>query len=211
MSQRLEAMKLIERRAEVEGYVVRPLSAKVLQSSIPEQRGWVDRDAFQSITGRRREPQFRLADELGVADYPCPAGGCRLTDPGFSRRMRDLIAHEGLRLHAVQLLRYGRHFRLSPTAKAVVGRDQQDNRAIASRAAGGDWTVEAADAPGPVALISGKAGSGEKRVAAAITARYGRARRRSAVRVRLKKHGSDAEEMIKTAPADEDLLDRLRI
>ncbi len=211
MSQRLEAMKLIERRAGVEGYVVRPLSAGALEPSIPEKLGWVDREAFHSITGRRREPQFRLADELGVTDYPCPAGGCRLTDPGFARRMRDLLSHEGLSLSRVQLLRIGRHFRLSHRTKAVVGRDRTENLALMSRALAGDLLLEVIDRPGPLTLLQDMPGPEEIHAAAAITARYSQARNKKNVRVAVKRQGKEGGKTIEVAPAQEKIAGSLRI
>jgi tRNA-uridine 2-sulfurtransferase len=91
----------------------------------------VDRERLLNIEGRSRKPQIRLADHFGIQDYPCPAGGCLLTDPGFSRRMRDLILHHpDFRLNDVHLLKMGRHFRLSPHLKLVVGRNEEDNRKI---------------------------------------------------------------------------------
>ncbi len=56
MSQRRQAMKLIEKEAGLEGLVVRPLSAGLLEPSIPEREGWVDREKLLSIRGRSRKP-----------------------------------------------------------------------------------------------------------------------------------------------------------
>ncbi len=211
MSQRLDAMELIERRAEVEGFVVRPLSAGMLSPSIPERKGWVAREAFESIQGRQRRPQFELAEKLGIGDYPCPAGGCRLTDPNFARRMRDLMANGGLNLADVRLLSHGRHFRLSPRAKAVVGREKQENIVLSSLAAEGDLLLEAVEAPGPLTLIRGDVENGQVRTAAAITARYGQARHMDEVTVKVKVKGSEGQNKVKTPPAGEQMLEELRI
>ena len=89
MSQRREAMKLIEAEAGLEGLVVRPLSAALLEPTIPEQKGWIDRSRLLKIRGRSRKPQIELARTYGLTDYPCPAGGCLLTDAGFAGRMMD--------------------------------------------------------------------------------------------------------------------------
>src|SRR3990170_2260758 len=91
MSQRKDAMRLIEKEADLKGLVLRPLSAKFLPVTIPEKEGWVDREKLLNIQGRSRKPQMKLADDLGIRDYPCPAGGCLLTDPSFAKRMKDLI------------------------------------------------------------------------------------------------------------------------
>jgi len=211
MSQRLEAMKLIERRAGVEGLVLRPLSAKMLEPSIPEQHGWVNRDALCSISGRQRRPQFALAEKLGINDYPCPAGGCRLTDPNFARRMRDLMSNEGLTLPQVQLLTLGRHFRLTPRVKAVVGRDQTENGALISHAKIHDVSVEVADFPGPYTLVKGDAGWDEIRTAAAITARYSKAGDLDEVQVNVGGNKGDREKHMTVAPADPELIEKLRV
>ena len=185
MSQRKEAMRLIERESGLQGLVVRPLCALALEPSIPEKRGWVDREALKGITGRRRLPQMELARELDIGTYPCPAGGCRLTEPGFSRRMKDLMAHEGLSLENVLLLKVGRHFRLGPCAKLIVGRQEQENEIIRARAHKGDCLLEAEQFPGPLSLARGALHEALLRLAARITARYGKGRDHPTVTVRI--------------------------
>ncbi len=124
MSQRKEAMRLIEKEAGLEGFILRPLSAKFLPITIPEKEGWVNREKLLNLQGRSRKPQIELADHFDIHDYPCPAGGCLLTDPGFSKRMKDLMIHDpAFSLNDVHLLKMGRHFRLSPEVKLVVGRN----------------------------------------------------------------------------------------
>ena len=79
MSQRRDAMRIIERESGLEGRLLRPLSAKLLPPTHPEQEGLVDREKLLSISGRSRKPQMALAKELGIYDYPCPAGGSSST------------------------------------------------------------------------------------------------------------------------------------
>jgi tRNA U34 2-thiouridine synthase MnmA/TrmU len=90
-SQRRNTLKLIERAAGLEGQILRPLSAQLLPETEIEKTGLVDRDTLYSIQGRRRQPQMNLAEKIGVKDYPCPAGGCLLTDPNFAIRLKDLL------------------------------------------------------------------------------------------------------------------------
>jgi tRNA-uridine 2-sulfurtransferase len=80
MSQRRDAMRTIEKEAGVTGLVLRPLSAKLLEPTIPEEKGWVDREKLLDISGRSRKPQMKMAEDFNIKDYPCPAGGCLLTD-----------------------------------------------------------------------------------------------------------------------------------
>src|SRR4030067_1983115 len=93
MSQRKDAMRLIEKEAGLEGVILRPLSAKLLPPSIPEKEGWIDRERLLNIQGRSRKTQIELAAFFGIQDYTCPAGGCLLTDPGFAKRIKDLMIH----------------------------------------------------------------------------------------------------------------------
>jgi tRNA-specific 2-thiouridylase len=173
MSQRREAMRLIEREAGLDGRLLRPLSARLLPPTIPEKEGLVDRDKLMAIEGRSRKPQMALAEQYHINDYPCPAGGCRLTDPGFARRMRDLVRHkEDFDLNDVNLLKLGRHFRLSPEAKAVVGRDQEENHRILALAKEGDILFEVQGWGSPITLLRGQANEKEIHLAAAITVRY---------------------------------------
>jgi len=148
MSQRRDAMRVIERESRLDGRLLRPLSAKLLG-------------------------QMALAEERGINDYPCPAGGCRLTDPNFARRMRDLVySTENFDLNDVNLLKLGRHFRLSPRVKAVVGRNEEENRRIQALVKEGDLLLEVKGCASPVTLLRGDPSEGEIRLAAAITVRY---------------------------------------
>ncbi|MBU1125484.1 MAG: hypothetical protein KKC84_05630 [Candidatus Omnitrophica bacterium] len=139
MSQKRHTMQHIERSAGLEGWVVRPLSAGVLKPTIPEQRGWIPRDKLLGLNGRGRREQFNLAADFGINDYPCPSGGCLLTDPGYSRRVKDLIQHHEFNRENITLLRLGRHFRVASDAKIVVGRDQKEGDALLKLARSGDF------------------------------------------------------------------------
>jgi len=146
MSQFRWQMDLIEKEAGLVGLVVRPLSAKLLPATIPEKMGWINRDRLLDIEGRSRKPQIALAKDLGMNDYPCAAGGCLLTDPAFARRVRDLIEHDELDLNNVELLKFGRYFRLSCEAKLIVGRDENENGRLSILARDGDYLF------GPVSI-----------------------------------------------------------
>jgi tRNA-uridine 2-sulfurtransferase len=173
MSQRRDAMRLTEKEAELDGLILRPLSAKFLTATIPEKEGWVDREKLLNISGRSRKPQMELAASFGIKDYPCPAGGCLLTDPGFARRMRDLMKHDpDFSLNDVHLLKMGRHFRFSPALKLVVGRSEEENLKIQTFAHKEDIVLKLAHSPGPLSLLRGKASEDEIRRASGITLRY---------------------------------------
>jgi tRNA U34 2-thiouridine synthase MnmA/TrmU len=177
MSQRRDAMRLIEKEAGLEGFILRPLSAKFLPVTIPEKEGWVDREKLLSIQGRSRKPQMKLADHFGIRDYPCPAGGCLLTDPGFARRMKDLIHYDpNFSLNDVHLLKVGRHFRFSPRLKLVVGRNEEENQKIQTFSREGDILLKISRYPGPLSLLRGDVNEREMERAAGIAVHYSKAK-----------------------------------
>ena len=126
MSQHLQAMKIIEREAGVEGLVLKPLSAKLLPPTIPEIKGWVDREKLEGISGRSRKRQIQLAKELGIDEYEQPAGGCcYLTDENFARKYKEVISIEGsITRDDLTLLTTGRHFRLNTKTKVIISRNE---------------------------------------------------------------------------------------
>jgi tRNA U34 2-thiouridine synthase MnmA/TrmU len=192
MSQRKEAMALIDRKAGLEGLILRPLSAHLLRMTIPEREGWVDRKKLLAIQGRSRKPQMKLAEAFGIRDYPCPAGGCLLTDPQFSKRMKDLLTYQAdFGLNDVHLLKVGRHFRLSPQVKLVVGRNEEENQRIKTFAREDDGLLKVVHYPGPLTLVRGEAEEDRVEVAAALTARYSKAKDLERVEISFSRNGKD--------------------
>ena len=172
MSQHKAALGMIEKEAGVEGLVLRPLSAKLFPPSIPENEGWVDREKLLDFSGRSRKPQIELAGHLGVKDYPCPAGGCLLTDISFAGKLKDLIARGGLTLRGVELLKAGRHFRWNGSFKLIVGRNEKENEFLRAKAGGGDMILEPHELMGPLALGIGAPEDGDLLRSCRIVARY---------------------------------------
>lgn len=172
MSQHSEALDLIERKSGLKGLILRPLSAKWFEETIPEKEGWVDRNKLLSIKGRGRREQMNLADSYGIKDYPCPAGGCLLTDVHFSTRLKDLMKHSELSINEALLLKAGRHFRLDEKTKLIVGRNDNDNQVITSLSKEGDMIIDMSDCPGPVGLLRGNLSDENIDLACRITGRY---------------------------------------
>ena len=155
MSQNKTSLRYVEKHSGFDGYILRPLSARNLPETIPEKEGLVDREKLLDIAGRGRKAQIKLAAEFGIKDYPAPAGGCLLTDKGYTNRLRDLFEHQDhcteTELH---LLKYGRHYRLNPDAKLIVGRTQSDNESILKyHDPARDIVIDVKDYPSPIALI----------------------------------------------------------
>ncbi len=178
MSQTRPSLRYVEKHSGHDGYILRPLSAKKLPETIPEKEGWVDRERLLDIAGRGRKRQIELAEHYGVTEYPAPAGGCLLTDKGYSRRLRDLLDHNPFPSEAdLHLLKYGRHFRLDETSRIVVGRTQVENEAILRYFdAGKDIYLKVRDVPGPVVVMPGGGSPEAVRLAAEIAGSYSKAR-----------------------------------
>ncbi|MEW6102030.1 MAG: hypothetical protein AB1481_07060 [Candidatus Omnitrophota bacterium] len=156
MSQRLHTMSLIEKESGLSGLVVRPLCAKCLEPTFAEKEGWINREKLLGISGRGRKEQFSLAEEFGINDYPCPSGGCLLTDPEFAKRLKELIQHNEFNLENIKLLKIGRHFRLAKKAKLIVGRNEQENEQLKNLAKDNDYLFMPLDIAGPTALGRGE-------------------------------------------------------
>lgn len=136
MSQNAQSLLTVEKASGLRGRLVRPLSAKLLEPTVPELEGKLDREKLLDISGRSRDRQIALAAELGIVDYPSPAGGCKLTEDAFGRKLRDLMEHEGLRDRTlIELLLVGRRFRLPDGSGVILGRDGKENAKLKEIAA----------------------------------------------------------------------------
>lgn len=192
MSQRMEALQLIEKESGLSGLILRPLSARLLPPTLPEKEGLVNREQLLSLHGRSRKEQIELASQKKIKDYPCPAGGCLLTDKSFSDRLRKLLqVNREPTMKEIYLLKYGRHFNIDGY-KVIVGRNEIENKMIIKLAGDEDTFVKILDCEGPVTIVQGQglsagqagtcqssAGNGLMEIikkAAAITARYSQGR-----------------------------------
>ena len=154
MSQTKQSLYVVAKNSGYADYILRPLSAQLLDPIKAEREGQVDRSQLLGISGRGRKDQMRLAEEWGIKHYPPPAGGCLLTDPIFSRRLRDLMDHaEDRRIRDFELLKYGRHFRTDSAGKIIVGRNKSDNEALRKLYTDDDLVCNMADFPGPCVLV----------------------------------------------------------
>jgi len=156
MSQNKQALELIEKQSGLQGYLLRPLSAKLLEPTIPEKKGLVNRDKLLDISGRSRKRQLALAKQWGIKDYPTPAGGCLLTDRQFGQRLKELFTQwPDCQGNEVLLLKLGRHFWVDKN-KIIVGRNEAENKEIKRLSQKDDLLIEPKDFPGPTILIRGR-------------------------------------------------------
>lgn len=153
MTQQKKTMKLVEKESGLQGFLLRPLSAGLIQITIPEKQGWVDCRKLYAFSGRSRQQQIRLAKKFGLTDYPSPGGGCLLTDPEFSQKLRELLKiYSRANLNDMEILKNGRQV-WEGKVKIVIGRDEKENRALAELARLGDLLIVLKSIPGPTALL----------------------------------------------------------
>lgn len=172
MSQRKDALEQVRKLAkDDDNLIVRPLCAKLLEPTKPELEGWIDREALLDISGRSRERQLALAKKFGWEDYESPAGGCLLTEPIYSQKMREFIEHEAFTVESIDLLKFGRHFRLPDGAKLIVGRHKEDNEALEALK-NSDYRGFKLPVIGPFSLLHKDATLKEQELAAKIAITY---------------------------------------
>ena len=198
-SQNRKALDVVEHESGLDGYVLRPLSAKRLKPTIPEREGLVDRDRLLAISGRSRKPQMALAEQYGIKEYPSPAGGCILTDPMFSVRLRNLYKIEGRpSVKDINLIKVGRIFLSTEGVLIIVSRNERENEVLLETAGEGDIFFEVEEYPGPLTVVpKGDAGEETIYLAAALTAKYGKAKAAGEVDVATWVHGSGEKRLIR--------------
>lgn len=173
VSQNKRGLKAIEKASGMEGRLLRPLSAKLLEPTIPELNGLVRRERLLDFKGRSRRRQIRLAHEYGIFDYPIPGTGCMLLDRNYAARARDIVTHNQLSSSDIELLKYGRHFRLESGAKVIVGRNEHENARVEALVGPQDLLLKPVDVMGPSVLLrAAKITKKDTEIAARIAARY---------------------------------------
>jgi tRNA-uridine 2-sulfurtransferase len=154
MSQNKQSLSIVAKNSGYQEYILRPLSALLLPATRPEIEGKVDRQRLLAIKGRGRKDQIEMARRYGIDHYSAPAGGCLLTDPMFSKRLRDLFQHAmDFEIRDIELLKYGRHFRINEFSKAIVGRNSVENEALQRLSQGEDAVIHMEQFPGPTVIV----------------------------------------------------------
>jgi tRNA-uridine 2-sulfurtransferase len=202
MSQTRPSLKYVEKHSGMRGYILRPLSARKLDETIPEKNGWVDREKLLNIFGRGRKRQIEIAGEFGITDYPAPAGGCLLTDKGYCHRLKDLLEHkDNVSKNELMLLRFGRHFRTPLGTKIIVGRTREDNENILKYYdPQRDVMMRINNYPGPSVLISDNASEGEHYLAASLCAGYSKLPKK--VYVEVTASGTKGKKTLRVLPVN---------
>jgi len=211
MSQRLYAMKLIERESGLKGKVLRPLCAKLLEPTPVEELGSVDREKLLSIQGRSRKPQMALAKGYRIEDYPCPAGGCLLTDKNFAQRLKESFDHGEDSIRDIFLLKIGRHFRLPTKAKVIAGRNKEENEALLSLSLHSELKFTVEGYKSTYALLLGEPVLENQTQAARICVRYCDEKVLKALTVKIWSNSPEKCRKMEVSPLEENLLSSIRI
>jgi len=205
-SQKRRDLEVIAHHAGLGELLLRPLSARRLPPTRPEREGWVDRAQLGDFVGRSRQGLIRLARQFGFPDIPAPSSGCALTDPGFGRKVLDLVRLDPRAAPwDFELLKIGRHVRHDPRTKVVVGRNERENAALDRhyRSAPGDHCalLVPENFTGPSALVVGDQTDGGWHFAASLILRH--ARKFDPHDARIAAHAAHAQQLLRVAAPPE--------
>ncbi len=211
MSQRRDALRVIERDSGADGLLLRPLSALHLRPTDMENKGLVDRSRLLGLTGRGRKDQIALAIKHGIKEYPAPAGGCVLADPILSLRFKRMFElWPEFDVNDCVLAQMGKHFLLPDKSWLVIGRDERENVQIVSMIREGDIRLDLTATPGPTGLWRKIYSEVNADLAAGILCRYARVKKRLE-EVKLSGPGTENIKIIRTVPASDETINRYRM
>jgi len=152
-SQNNNTFKMMEKRAGLEGLILRPLSARLLEETIHEKNGWVKREDLFDIQGKSRKGQMDMVKKFGIEYFPQPAGGCLLTDPEFSKKLEGLMERDPeFGGEDIKILKIGLVF-FEDDFFAVVARDQAESEELARSKQNSDILLVPENFAGPTVLI----------------------------------------------------------
>lgn len=212
MSQHRGALELIERKSGLEGLVLRPLSARLLSKTLPEKEGWVKRNKLLNFSGRTRRPQINLAKNFQIKNYPNASGGCLLTDREFSKRLKDLIIHQELSIDNIELLKMGRHFRISQDTKLIVGRDEKENEQLVKLVKDNDYLFMPGEKiAGPTSLGRGQFSEELIKLSCGITCRYCDLNGETDTQIIYRKISESEDRVLEVSPIEDAKLTSLRV
>ncbi len=211
-SQKSIPMKIIERDAGLEGLILRPLSAKKLPPTIPEIRGWIDREKLEGIVGRSRKRQMQLAKELGIDEYESPAGGCcYLTDENYAFKYKETLEKEHkITYDDLVLFTVGRHFRLDSGTKVIVSRNEGENNFLLGFKKNYHFFEPVGKGPVAIAKTFDNAplSDDDKQIIANIIARYSKT---DNGKIDVKYYYMDNYEVLTGFPIEDEILNDWRI
>lgn len=204
-SQRAEALLQVEKLCNAQGLVVRPMSAKLLPITIPEQKGWIDREKLLDIHGRGRERQLKMVEEYGIKNFAKPGGGCLLTEISIANKIKDLKSHREIVFEDMEMVKYGRYFILPNGARCIVARNEEENRKLSFQHPKMS-KIELLDCVGPLALVEKDSTKEDKEMAIALALVYGKTEADRSYKVRFEGEEREAKPFVSKEKAQEFLL-----
>ncbi|MGL5245635.1 MAG: tRNA 4-thiouridine(8) synthase ThiI, partial [Sarcina sp.] len=187
--------------------ILRPLCAKNLESTEMELNGLIDREKLLDIAGRSRTKQIELAKQWNIKDYPSPAGGCKLTEPNYAIRLQDLLqGQKEVTVDDLEILKLGRHLRISNSTKAIVSRNAEEEEKLKAYIKDGDLILMAKNSVGAMVLTRGANSKEDLEIAASICGRYCKEKDNDNVEINCLDVKSNCTSVINITPyKDEDL------
>lgn len=212
MSQNRQALNTVKKESGFANKILRPLSALNLEETEMELNGLVDREKLLDLAGRTRKPQMELADKWGITEYPSPAGGCKLTEPNYAIRLKEVIDRTGdATPKQIALLRYGRHMVTKNDSKIIVSRTGEEGEALKKLLDKTDLAFIPSSHMGAMAIISGEACDADKELACKIAARYSKGKDEEEVTVKFGNFGTVFKNKMTVKPATDEEINELII
>jgi tRNA-specific 2-thiouridylase len=172
MSQNRGSLNRVRNISGTKDILLRPLSARILEPTPMEEQGLVDRSRLLDLNGRGRTKQLELAKHYGFSLIPAPAGGCLLTDPGYSLRLGILKEAGLLTGENARMIRFGRMFRIH-NAVGLVGRSEEESIRMQEAHIGIQLDLDGI--PGPLGVLLGEKSEASLTLLTSIMASYTKA------------------------------------
>lgn len=209
MSQNKSSLDVVKKESGFSDKILRPLCAKNLAPTKMELEGLVDRERLMDISGRSRKVQMELAEKWGIKDYPSPAGGCKLTEPNYAKRLRDILdKKEDVIDRDLGVLKYGRHFRISEKAKIISTRTAEEAQEIKQYLTTKDMIFLANDFNGSMVMIIGEATEEDIEFAAKVTGRYCKGKNEEKIKIKYGYYKQPLDKFIEVKAATEEELNK---
>ena len=209
MSQNKQALNTVKKISGYSDKILRPLCAKNLEPTEMEINGLVDREKLLGISGRSRKVQMELAERWNIKDYPSPAGGCKLTEPNYSIRLKNALSiDENVSPKTLKLLNYGRHFLTPDNTTIIISRTGDEGEAIKKIINKNDTVFLPSSHMGAMAVIEGDTSNENKELACRLVSRYSKGKDEPLVTVKFGKFGTRFEEELTIKPAAEEIVSK---
>ncbi len=214
MSQNKSALNVVKKQSGFSDKILRPLCAQNLEPTPMEINGLVDREKLLKISGRSRKIQMKLAAKWGIKDYPSPAGGCKLTEPNYAVRLKELVDRKNaIEERDIALLSIGRHFVTDNKVKIIVTRTAEEGNQIKPLLGKQDIMFLTAKYNGAMVIVPGNQELKEEDIITAckITVRYSKGKDENKVEVKFGKVDTDFKEHRFVESIEQELLDRYNV